>query len=232
MASPIRTGVDLLPITCALVPAGIVSGRIITRVSKFRWALWSGWAITTLGCGLTILWDIHTPTYEWAIILIVLGLGHCLVLTSQNFATQAVANQYDAAAAAAMYAFTRSFGMAIGVGIGGSIFQNVMKTKLRSLRLPENIASEAESYIATLKTLPDGDFKTSVLEAYVSGFRGVYGGFCGIAGLAGLATLLIGHFDMNKVLESDHKLEENRFTKRFRDSAPPAEILEGSYAEM
>jgi hypothetical protein len=61
------------------------------------------------------------------------------------------------------------------------------------------IADDSAAYIATLKTLPDS-----------SGFRGVYGGFCGIAGLAGTASLFIRHFDMNKVLESEHKLQEHR----------------------
>jgi hypothetical protein len=73
------------------------------------------------------------------------------------------------------------------------------------------IADDSAAYIATLKTLPDSSvLKTQVLQAYVNGFRGVYGGFCGIAGLAGTASLFIRHFDMNKVLESEHKLQEHR----------------------
>jgi hypothetical protein len=222
-ASPIQTGVNLFPVICSLVPASIVVGSIVTRVNCFRWAIWSGWVITTIASGLAILWDINTPTAEWAVILVILGIGHALVLNAQNFATQAICRPSDEAAAAAMHVFLRSFGMGVGVGISDSIFQNVMKVKLKQLSLPMEIALNAESYIATLRTLPESTFKTDVLEAYVYGLRGVYGGFCGISGLAGLASLLIGHFDMNKELNSEHKLGRNSFTKVFRvaDSRGP-----------
>lgn len=214
-SSPIRAGVCLLPVVLSLIPASVVVGALITRVNHFRWAIWSGWAMITLATGLTIIWDVNTSTAAWATVLVILGIGHGLLLNAQNFATQAICQAKDEARAAAMYAFMRSFGMAIGVGIGGSIFQNVMKTKLRQLGLPTEIAADSVAYIAVLKRLPDSSvMKTQVLQAYVSGFRGVYGGFCGVAGLTGIASLLIRHFDMNKVLESDHKLQEHRWSRR------------------
>jgi MFS family permease len=215
--SPLRTGVSLLPVTLTLVPGSVVAGAIITRLGQFRWAIWTGWAITALACGLTILWDISTHTGAWVIILIILGFGHALVLNSQNFATQAICHNGDEGSAAAMYAFLRSFGTALGVGLGGSVFQNVMKTKLVELGLPTDIANHAESYIITLRSMPDSPTKTHILEAYVYGFHGVYGCFCSIAGLAGIVSLFIKHYDMNKVLESEHKLHENRISRLLND---------------
>jgi hypothetical protein len=163
------------------------------------------------------MWDIKTHTGAWVIILIILGFGHALVLNSQNFATQAICHNGDEGSAAAMYAFLRSFGTALGVGLGGSVFQNVMKTKLVQLGLPTDIADHAESYILTLRAMPDSPTKMHILEAYVYGFHGVYGCFCGIAGLAGILSLFIKHHDMNKVLESEHKLQENRISRILND---------------
>ena len=214
-SSPIRAGVCLLPVFLSLIPASVVVGAVITRINHFRWAIWSGWALTTLGSGLTIIWDVDSSTATWVIILIVLGIGHGLLLNAQNFATQAIAKPEDEASAAAMYAFMRSFGMALGVGIGGSVFQNVMKSKLQALGLPLAIANDSVAYIETLKSLPaTSQLKTQVLQAYVSGFHGVYGMFCGIAGLAGIASLCIARFDMNKVLESEHKLQKHRWSRK------------------
>ncbi len=217
---PVHTGVDLLLVLVCLVPASVVIGRLVTRLNSYRWAIWSGWGIATLACGLTIMWDIKTSTAAWAIILVILGFGHGFILNAQNFATQAICQRGDEAAAAAMYSFLRCFGTAIGVGIGGSIFQNVMKTKLTQLGLDTSIARRAESYIFELHSMPPSPYKTQVLEAYVYGLHGVYGGFCGIAGLAGLISLFVKHFDMNRHLESEHKLQENRFTKRLTVSKP------------
>lgn len=214
-SSPIRAVVCLLPVLLSLIPASDVVGAIITRVNRFRWAIWSGWALTTLGSGLTIIWDVDTSIAAWLLILIILGIGYGLLLNAQNFATQAIARPKDEASAAAMYAFISSFGIALGVGIGSSVFQNVMKQKLRHLGLPAAIADNSVAYVATLKTLSaTSELKTQVLQAYLSGFCGVYGMFCGIAGLAGIASLFIAHFDMKKVLGSEHKLQEHKCSRK------------------
>jgi hypothetical protein len=154
----------------------------------------------------------------------VLGFGHALVLNSQNFATQAICRSGDEGSAAAMYAFLRSWGTALGVGLGGSIFQNFMKMKLIELELPTEIAGHAEAFIITLRSMPDSPRKVHILQAYVYGFRGVYGCFCAIAGLAGIVSLFIKHYDMDKELESEHKLYESNFA-RFLNNSRPSQIF-------
>ena len=206
--SPIRTGIALFPVLFSLIPSAIVVGNLISRLNTFRGAIWAGWVIATLISGLMLLWNKHTPTAVWATILVIGGIGHGLLLNAQNIAAQAICKPRDEGAAATMYAMLRSFGMAVGVAIGGSIFQNVMKIKLRQLGLPEDIAHHAQSYILVLHQLPDGlPLKEGVLNAYVHGLHGVYGSFCGIAGLAGLVSILVQHYDLNRKLESEHTLE-------------------------
>jgi len=207
--TPIRTGISLFPVLVTLIPAAVIVGIFISRLNSFRGAIWAGWVITTAGTGLTILFDRHTSTAIWAVILVVLGIGHGLLLNAQNFATQAICKPRQEGAAAAMYAFLRSFGMAVGVSIGGSVFQNVLAAKLRRLGLPEEIAYDAESYVVTLHALPDGsEYKETVLGAYAHGFQGLFTCFCAIAAAAGLASLFIKHYDLNRNLESEHTLED------------------------
>jgi len=166
-----------------------------------------------------IIWDQNTPKAGWAITMVFVGIGHGLVLNAQNFATQAIALPKDEAAAAAMYAFLRALGMALGVGIGGSVFENVMIAKLTEYGLPIEIARNAEAYIKTLWETPhDSLLHQQVLESYVFGLRGTFSLFCGIAGLAGIASCFIGHFDLNKELDSEHKLDKDRFERTFRQS--------------
>jgi hypothetical protein len=211
--SPVRGGITALPTTVCLVPASIIVGTIITRLSHFRWALWSGWLLITLGHGLTIAWNLDTPTLSWVFTLMVVGIGHGFVLNAQNFATQAICLPHDEAAAAAMYSFLRAFGMALGVGLGSSIFQNVMKTKLAEYGLPTSIASNAEAYVQVLHQMPDSAQKTAILNSYAYGLRGVYGFYCAIAGVAGLSTLFIKHFSMDKELTTDHTLGDNKILR-------------------
>ncbi|EHY59287.1 MFS transporter L2 [Exophiala dermatitidis] len=242
--SPIRTGVSLLPVMLTLIPASVVVGSIITRLGHYRWAIWAGWTLGTLGTGLTILWDETTGLAARVIILVILGLGHGLLLNSLNTASQAVAGDSGAShkedtdkgardhgvtdngaidngvsdsvsvsnqgSAVAMYAFLRSFGMAVGVGIGGSMFQNVMKHKLLDLGLSPEIAVRAESYIAVLRQMePDSPARAAVTAAYVHGFKGVFGFFCALAGTALLVSVVfVRHYELNtSKLGGEHTLD-------------------------
>lgn len=204
--SPTEAGVDMFPATFTLVPVGIILGRLITRTGRYCEFLWSGWAITTLVCGLLILLDTKTNTATWATILIVLGIGHGLVLTSLTFATQAVAKDGDAAYAATMYAFTRTLGMTLGVSIGGTVFVNKMQQKLQASGLPIEIAKNSEGYLATLRSLPSSSvLKHGVREAYVEGYHGVFEVMTGISAAAFLMSLLISAYSLDKELDSHHK---------------------------
>ena len=204
-------GVDLFPIVFGLIPSSIVVGMLATRSGHFRWAIWTGWATVVLASGLMIMWKVHTSTGTWVIIGILLGLGHGLVLNVLNFATQATAKVEDAAYAAATYAFMRHFGMALGVGIGSSVFQNIIGDEVQKHGLPDQIRTDAEGYIAVLANLEDGSpFKKSVLHAYVVGIRGVYICLTCIA-VVGLALgLLIKSHSLDHMLLSEHTLVKGR----------------------
>lgn len=208
-----------------LIPASVVVGSIITRTAHYRWAIWAGWTLATLGTGLTVLWDAHTSKAVWVIILIILGLGHGLLLNALNTASQAVSGSGEEGAAVAMYAFLRSFGMAIGVGVGGSVFQNLMKRKLRLLHLDPSIAVQAEAYIAVLHTLGGTKKRAAVLDAYVAGFRGVFAFFCALGGLALMVCCTVRHYEMNKDLDTKHELDHGpvvggwRLGRRDRDQS-------------
>lgn len=206
--SPVLTGLGLFPITCALLPGSVVVGIVITRIGRFRWAVWAGWVVTTIAAGLLTLLDVDTSTVTWAAIFVVVGLGHGLLLNSLNFTVQANAQIHDVAFAAAMYAFLRSTGMAVGVTIGGTVFQNMMQQELANEHIPIDIAKNAEAYIAILTTLPaTSALKQGVLRAYVRGFQGVFEVMTVISGLGLLSSLLIASRTMDEAIDSEHVLE-------------------------
>jgi MFS family permease len=205
--SPIAAGVALLPSMCAFLPGAAMVSQLITRLGRFRWAIWSGWLIATLGIGLFILIDVNTKTIVWAAVQVVFGLGSGMILSSVNFGIQAIVRTEDCGRAACMYAFMRTLGMTIGVAIGGTVFQNLMAQKLHELSLPIEIEKNAEAYIAILKTMaPTDPARIVILEAYVHGFKAVFQVMTGISGIGLLASLLIKHHDMNKVLQSNYRL--------------------------
>ncbi|KAA8894771.1 major facilitator superfamily transporter [Sphaerosporella brunnea] len=204
--SPTMSGVGIMPTTAGLLPSSVIVGIIMTRFGRFRWAIWSGWALALLATGCMILWGTHTNTTSWALMLLVLGLGHGLILSSVNLAAQAIANEEDVAFAAALYTFLRSFGMCLGVAIGGVVFQNVLTRSLRNRGLPGEIAPNATAFLATLKAMPMTDYKQHILDAYAEAFKGVFATLTGISGLGLIAGLAIGKHSMDKKLASRHSL--------------------------
>lgn len=115
--SPTRAGIDLFPAVCFLVPGSIVVAALTARLGRFRWAIWLGWAITTIACGLFIIFDLHTRLVVIAVALALFGIGSGMVLTSVNVGIQAISKVEDCAMAASMYGFFRSLGMPIGVAV-------------------------------------------------------------------------------------------------------------------
>jgi predicted MFS family arabinose efflux permease len=115
---PIRVGVDMFPTSFLTLPGTIVVAALISRTGRYRWAVWLGWAVSVVGCGLLCLLRVGTSTAVWATALAVFGVGQGMVLNPLSIAVQAVVDPEDAGFAATMNAFCRSLGICLGVAIG------------------------------------------------------------------------------------------------------------------
>jgi hypothetical protein len=208
--------VALLPNVLGFAVSGIVTGRLVTRFNNFRWAIWIGWFLACIGAALYTVWRVNDRKPVWVIGLLIGGLSHGAILTAQNFACQAMCKLGDEGAAAAMYIFARQLGIAIGVGIGATTFQNVLKMKLSWDGLPTEIAYNAESYIPTLHALPDGPEKDAIYDAYKFGFQIVFATWLAISVLIlFLCLMFIQHADMDRKLASDHQLDSERVNRHW-----------------
>lgn len=221
--SPTITGVALMPLSVSLLPTSIIVGRLMTKFGRFRWAIWCGWAITIAGTGMLVLLDVHIRTYAWILIFVVVGLGHGLILMSLNFSIQAMSDSHNVAYAAAMYTFTRTFGMCIGVAIGGAVFQNQLKKHLVDQGLLTSVATDAEGFVVNLKALAktSPQYQNYTL-AYAKSFENVFEVLTALAGLAGLLSLLIKEFSMDKELDSEHVLRQGKKGTAALESSPNA----------
>lgn len=213
---PIRTGLSIFPATTFLLPGSAVISALITRTGRFRWAIWTGYAISTLATGLFVLWDDKTKTAVWAVCECVFGLGMGMILSSVNFSIQAAVKPEDCGQAAAMYAFMRSVGMTIGVAVGGTVFQNMMKRKLQELGVNNaiEIAKNAEGFIERLRHLStegtEGIIGRNIMAGYVEGFRGVWIVMTVLCGFGLLVSLLIKKGSLDAVLVSKFQLRERQ----------------------
>lgn len=216
--SPIVSGISIFPETFTVAPVAVVTGILVTITGRYRWALWSGWFLTTLGIGILYILDRDTSIVAWVFLNLVPGIGMGLLFPSMAFSIQAASTNKDLAFAVAMFSFFRAFGQAIGVAIGGSVFQNQMKKKL--LAYP-GLASKAEEYsrdasslVQIIKKLPPDITKTQLIQSYADSLKVVWITMCGMAALALILSLFTEGLDLNKPLETD---------QGFRDEIEPAD---------
>jgi MFS family permease len=208
--SPIVSGVALFPETFTVAPSGMVAGILITLTGRYRWAVWLGWTLSTVGLGLMCLIKVHTSTIGWIFLNIVPGLGLGILFPSLGYAVQASAEPENLAIAVAMFSFFRALGQAIGVAVGGVVFQNRMFNNL--LRYPD-LAPMASAYskdaaglVQIIKAMTNGADKANLKEAYTDSLRTVWIVCCGVSGAALLISLWTQHYDLDRDLETNQGL--------------------------
>lgn len=205
-----------------LVPTGVIVSLLISRTGRILWALWSGWVFKILASGLLILMDDSIATWRWVLILMTCGFGHGLLLQALTFVPQT--KDTDESYAATMYNFSRTFGMAFGVAIGGTMFQNRLKQHLASAGLDVTIASNADQYVAVLNTMTDQALRDDISAAYAASFKNVFELGLAIAVLGALVSLLIRKSVFDRKHVTEHVLEE-KHTSSLKDTSSSDESV-------
>ncbi|KIV78381.1 hypothetical protein PV11_10103 [Exophiala sideris] len=218
--SPVISGVALFPATFTVAPMAVVTGLMITKTSAYRWAVWLGWCISVLGLGLLILLDVDTTVPQWIFINLVSGIGLGILFPSLQFALQAASTAKDMAFAVAMFVFFRSFGQALGVAIGGVIFQNQMVEKLQAYPAyaaqASELAKDAAALVEIIKNTASGQGKLELKTAYTDSLRTVYIVLTALAAVCLVASLFIKSYDLNVGLETEQGLIQGNKVKEVK----------------
>ena len=208
--SPIISGVALFPETFTVAPSGMIAGILITVTGRYRWAVWLGWVLSTIGLGLMCLIKPTTSVAGWILLNLVAGLGLGVLFPSLGYAVQASAKPENLAIAVAMFSFFRALGQAIGVAVGGVIFQNQMYKNL--LKYPalapmaNDYSQDAAGLVQVIKGMADGADKLNLKDAYTDSLRIVWAVCCAISGVAMLLSLLTESYDLDQALQTNQGL--------------------------
>ncbi|KAK3372573.1 major facilitator superfamily domain-containing protein [Podospora didyma] len=201
--TPIQAGVAMLPETASLVPASVVTGLLITWTGAYRWAIWGGWAITTAGMGcLAFFLSVGTPTAQWVGLNLVVGLGTGMLFGAMGFAVQASVSSDHLAVAVTLFSFFRSLGAAVGVAVGGAIFQNELEARLLPARIilggvAGSEGSNSLTLISGLQNMPDSPQKSVLVTAIAESLQKVWVAMCITSGVALVLCLCIRHFSLD-----------------------------------
>jgi EmrB/QacA subfamily drug resistance transporter len=155
--SPTSSGLRLLPLMGGLLVTAIGSGRLISRLGRYKVFPVVGTALMTAGTFLLSRLEVGTSEAELAVYAVVLGAGIGMVMQVLVLAVQNSVDQRDLGAATSSTTFFRSIGGSFGVAIFGAIFANRLRHWL-PLLVPHGTAVGAADVVhanpAELRTMP------------------------------------------------------------------------------
>lgn len=230
--SPMISGVALFPMTFTVAPAAVVVGFAVTHTGAYRWAIWAGFMLSTAGLGLMYLLDVTTTIPQWIFLTLPGGIGLGMLFPSLGFAIQASSTNENMALAVGMFSFFRSFGQAIGVAVGGVIFQNRMYANLLTYPpLADNArlySKDAAGLVQIIRSMSnDGDqgmMKIMLKQAYADSLKIVWIVCCGLLAAATLLSSLTESYDLTMGLTSEQTIRDKNTKEngQRKDSADTA----------
>ncbi|KAJ5949494.1 hypothetical protein N7454_001078 [Penicillium verhagenii] len=205
--SPIIAGVAVFPECLTVAPVSIVTSIMVSKLGDYRWALWAGWPITTLGMGILCLLTASSTIPQWIFINLAAGVGCGMLFPSVQLAVQAAANNEFLSMAVTMTAFFRVLGQSVGVAVGGVVFQN--RIQMQFGNHPElgsevlKYAQDASSLVEYIKALPVGSASRILIQSlYAKSLTTVWAVMCGIAGVGLLSSLFVKKYTLNQSFTS------------------------------
>lgn len=207
-ATPILSGVYLLPFVLALSFVSGATGVFIKKTGKYLPPIYFGVTVMTLGFGLFI--DLG-PTTNWAkliIFQIIAGIGTGPLFQSPLIALQSRIAPGDIAVATATFGFIRNISCAISVVIGSVVFQNQMAKKNGTLTaaLGPQLAGalsggSAGASVDIVSALPAGQREVA-RDAFTSSLKIMWIMYTAFGALGVFVSLFIG----KHVLSQNHEV--------------------------
>lgn len=205
-ASPIRSGVLILPFILSETVMGVMVGFLIHRTGRYLELMWIGTFLMTLGFGLFIHLNATSSLVEIVASQIVAGIGSGLLFEPPLIAIQAHVAQDDTATATATFGFTMNMAMSISIVVGGVIFQNSMQNSASTLSaagLSADIVhkfagDDAAANVMVISTIADAGQKNAIKGAYTSSLRNMWILYTCVSFLGIVASVFVQRRELSK----------------------------------
>ena len=204
LATPILSGVYVLPMVLSLSVLSAVTGITIKKTGRYRELIVGGLFFLTLGYGLPI--DLK-PYADWPRIVLyqlIGGIGAGPIFQAPLVALQANIHPADVAAATATFGFLRQTSAAMSVVLGTVIYQNVLGQQMPHVSAvigPQNTAAIAHSFSGSqaplIRSLPKSH-QSAILPAFNFTLSRMWIFYTAIAAAGLIISLFIRPVVLNK----------------------------------
>ncbi|MEN0014018.1 MAG: MDR family MFS transporter, partial [Solirubrobacteraceae bacterium] len=190
--SPTGSGLRTLPLMAGLLVASISSGRVISRIGRYKAFPIAGTACTVLGMFLLSRLNANTAPSMASLDMLVVGIGLGLTMQVLVLVVQNDSPPQHIGVATATATFFRSMGGSLGVAIFGAIFAGRLADNLKTL--PPDVAAKfgggGSIQPKVVDALPS-NVRDSFLLAFVDALQPVFIVGASLAVVAFLFSLML-----------------------------------------
>ncbi|KAL7929914.1 MFS general substrate transporter [Trichoderma chlorosporum] len=205
-ASPVESGILILPMIITVAVLDILSGVFMHKVGRYRELIWLGCVFLTLGTGLFIMFGADTNLGAVIGFQIIFGIGMALLMNTISVAMQNTVSQVDTATAISTLNFIRNLGTALATVFGGVVFQNSMSTRASDLAasglsqplLEAFSGYQAAANVEMIATVHDPVQRRAVENAYAWSISNMFIMYTCISATGVLMSVFITHQDLSK----------------------------------
>lgn len=200
-ASPLRSGILLIPMMVAASVGQMLVGILTHRTGRYREFIWVGTTIMTLGTGLYISIKVDTPVAQVLGFEVLATAGIACIYDAPDLAILNAVSQADTATATATLGSLRNIGTALSIVLGAAVFQNGMakrQTMLAAAGLDAGLlrafsADMAASNVLRIPEIAVGPQRSAVKDAFSSSISDMFIMYTALAGLSIAASVFIRH---------------------------------------
>jgi EmrB/QacA subfamily drug resistance transporter len=174
-ATPTGSGLRMLPLMAGLLVAAIASGRVISRIGRYKMFPIAGTGILVCGMYLLSRLTISTTVLVSSLYMLVVGVGIGLVMQVLVLVVQNDARPREIGVATSTATFFRSVGGSFGVAIFGTIFATRLADQIKQLppASAKRLAGGVHLTPAQAKHLPPS-VHADFLHAFSHALHGVF----------------------------------------------------------
>jgi Na+/melibiose symporter-like transporter len=171
-STPSEAGMQMLPMMGGVLLMSIITGRIISRIGKYRMFPIMGTFLVGVAMVLLTTLKLSTPVHVMYAYMAVLGCGLGMVMQVLILAVQNAVPFKHLGTATSGATLFRSIGGSVGVAAFGAIFSNGLASRLQALIPPDTELPHALGP-AAIHHLPAA-LRDDYLQAFASALHTVY----------------------------------------------------------
>ncbi|KAI4924749.1 hypothetical protein J4E85_007866 [Alternaria conjuncta] len=223
--SPLVSGALILPVVITTSFASIASGQYMNRVASYMHCILAGFALWTLGSGLTLLFDRDTGLAVLIVVLIIEGAGIGLTLQPTLVGMYANSRNEDRAVTTGLRNFIRTIGGAFGLVISGVILSNTLSRDLSKRPfVSDTLMAQLTSSTYDLDKFGLSlDQKEEVFDTYMLGLHYIFIFFTVCSALGLVLTFWVG----NTSLKAPKKSDEEEGQPMETQDEPQQQVIQG-----